>query len=32
LLRLCGVTAVGQNVSSSLRYQVGADVLWQREF
>jgi translocation and assembly module TamB len=32
LLRLCGVSAVGQNVSSSLRYQVGADVLWQREF
>ena len=32
LLRLCGVTAVGQNVSSSLRYQVGTDVLWQREF
>ncbi len=32
LLRLCGVTAVGQNVSSSLRYQVGADVLWQKEF
>lgn len=32
LLRLCGVTAIGQNVSSSLRYQVGGDVLWQREF
>jgi translocation and assembly module TamB len=32
LLRLCGVAAVGQNVSTSLRYQVGADVLWQREF
>jgi autotransporter translocation and assembly factor TamB len=32
LLRLCGVTAVGQNLSTSLRYQVGADVLWQREF
>jgi len=32
LLRLCGVAAIGQNVSTSLRYQVGADVLWQREF
>jgi translocation and assembly module TamB len=32
LLRLCGVTAVGQNVSSSLRYQIGMDVLWQKEF
>jgi hypothetical protein len=32
LLRLCGVAAIGKNVSTSLRYQVGADVLWQREF
>jgi len=32
VLRYCGATAVGANVSSSLRYQLGVDVLWEREF
>ena len=32
VLRYCGVSAVGANVSSSLRYQLGADVLWETEF
>ncbi len=32
VLRYCGVSAVGANVSSSLRYQLGADVLWEKEF
>lgn len=32
VLRYCGVSAIGANVSSSLRYQLGADVLWEREF
>lgn len=32
VLRNCGVTAVGSMVSSNLRYQLGADVLWEREY
>jgi hypothetical protein len=32
VLRNCGVTAVGSSVSSNLRYQLGADLLWEREF
>jgi hypothetical protein len=32
VLRNCGVTAVGSTVSSNLRYQLGADILWEREY
>jgi translocation and assembly module TamB len=32
VLRNCGVTALGSSVSSNLRYQLGADLLWDREF